>query len=52
MTRFDIKRCEKIIFNSDLKCLSVPSNVDRKYYRCIPKKEVAAQSSKRRCTLG
>ena len=38
MTRFGIKPCEKIIFNSDLKCLSVHSNVDRKYYQCIPKK--------------
>ena len=31
MTRFGIKPCEKNIFNSDLKCLSVLSNVDRKY---------------------
>ena len=40
MMRFGIKPCEKfqIIFNSDLKCLSVLSNVDRKYYQCIPKK--------------
>ena len=38
MTRFGIKPCEQIIFNSDLKCLSVLSNVDRKYYQCIPKK--------------
>jgi hypothetical protein len=28
----------EIIFNSDLKCLSVLSNVDRKYYQCIPKR--------------
>jgi hypothetical protein len=40
MTRFGIKLCEKntIIFNSDLKSVSVLSNVDRKYYQCIPKK--------------
>ena len=38
MTRFGIKPCEKIIFNSDLKCLSVLSNVDHKYYQCIPEK--------------
>ena len=52
MTRFGIKPCEKIIFNSDLKCLSVLSNVDRKYYQCIPEKKVAVQISQRRCTLG
>ena len=49
MTRFGMKPCEKIIFNSDLKCLSVLSNVDRKYYPC---KEVAIHISKRRCILG
>ena len=40
MTRFGIRPCEKIqiIFNSDLKFVSVLSNVDRKYYKCIPKK--------------
>ena len=42
----------QIIFNSDLKFVSVLSNVDRKYYQCIPKKEVAIQISKRRGTLG
>jgi hypothetical protein len=26
--------------------------VDRKYYQCIPIKEIAVQISKRRCTLG
>jgi hypothetical protein len=38
---FDIKPCRQkntIIFNSDLKSVSVLSNVDRKYYQCIPKK--------------
>jgi hypothetical protein len=49
MTRFGIKPCEKIIFNSDLKYLSVLSNVDRKYYPC---KEVAIHISQRRCILG
>jgi len=40
MTRFGIKRVKKIpiIFNSDLKFLTVLSNVDRKYYQCIPKR--------------
>ena len=40
MTRFGIKQCEQnpIIFNSDLKSVSVLSNVDRKYYQCIPKR--------------
>ena len=38
MTCFGIKPCVQIIFNSDLNCLSVLSNVDRKYYQCIPKK--------------
>ena len=60
MTRFGIKPCEQIpiIFNSDLKSVSVLSNVDRKYYQCIPnkgnnKKEVdVGQISKRRCTVG
>jgi hypothetical protein len=27
-----------IFFNSDLKFVSVLSNVDRKYYQCMPKK--------------
>jgi hypothetical protein len=51
MTRFGIKLREKntIIFNSDLKSVSVLSNVDRKYYQCIPKKELGVQISKRRC---
>ena len=42
MTRFGIRPCEKIqiIFNSDLKFVSVLSNVDRKFYQCT-KKEVA-----------
>jgi hypothetical protein len=54
MTRFGIKRVNKIpiIFNSDLKSISVLSNVDRKYYQCIPKKKVDVQISKRRCTGG
>ena len=40
MTRFGIKRVNKIpfIFNSDLISVSVHSNVDRKYYQCIPKR--------------
>ena len=38
MACFGIIQCEQIFFNSDLKCLSVLSNVDRKYYLCIPKK--------------
>ena len=39
MMRFGIKRMKKfhIIFSSDLKKF-VLSNVDRKYYQCIPKK--------------
>jgi hypothetical protein len=41
-----------IIFNSDLQSVSVLSNVDRKYYQCIPQKEVDVQMSKRRCTVG
>jgi hypothetical protein len=54
MTRFGIKLCEKntIIFNSDLKSVPVLSNVDHKYYQCIPKKELGVQISKRRCTVG
>ena len=54
MTRFGINPCEKntIIFNSDLKSVSVLSNVDHKYYQCIPKKELGVQISKRRCTVG
>ena len=39
MMRFGIKPCEQIIFNSDLKSLSVLSNVDRKFYQCIPKND-------------
>jgi hypothetical protein len=41
-----------IIFNSDLKSVSVLSNVERKYYQCIPKKEVGVHISKWRCTVG
>ena len=48
MTRFGIKPCEKIIFNSDLNFLSVLSNVDRKYDQCIPKKRGSRSASKRR----
>jgi len=38
ITRFGVKPCEKvqIILNSDLKILSLLSNVERKYYQCIP----------------
>jgi hypothetical protein len=40
MTRFGITLKKfQIIFNSDLKFVSVLSNVDRKYYQCIPKKK-------------
>jgi hypothetical protein len=54
MMRFGIKRVKKntIIFHSDLKSVSVLSNVDRKYYQCIPTKEVGVQISKRRYTVG
>ena len=47
MTRFGVKPWggNKIIFNSDIKFVYVLSNVDRKYYQCIPKKEVAVQLS-------
>ena len=41
------------LLNSDLKFVSVLSNVDCKYYQSIPKKKpVAVQISKRKCTLG
>jgi hypothetical protein len=54
MMRFGIKPCKKnqINFNSILKLVSVLSNADRKYYQCIPKKEVGVQISKRRCNIG
>ena len=38
MTHFGIKPCEKLFPILTWKCLSVLSNVDRKYYQCIPKR--------------
>ena len=47
-----VRKKNTIIFNSDLKSVSVLSNVDRKYYQCIPKIEVGVLISKRRYTVG
>jgi hypothetical protein len=41
----------EIIFNSDLKCLSVLSNVDRKYYQCIPKRGSRSDFKRPICTM-